>query len=225
MFVHDQHVAIHSLQARSDLNGTIARVTGPVLASGRYPVKLLQGGESVCVKPSNLARTDGSPEEGKCEDGRVMVFGEWFPMQALLDKMMNNGSLAGGAFSTLEKRKQADVLAGREALDVPIDPSLPDGCPRREWLGSGGMQCDGCGMSRNELWRNTWAGAEAAEDEEAPSDAELEVDICERCRYTACEDCAVHHSRGTCFCKGANFGDAYPPEGSEEREWYHRGYW
>ena len=112
-----------------------------------------------------------------------------------------------------------------QALGVPIDPSLPDGCPRREWLGSGGVQCDGCGMSRDELWRNTWAGAEAEDDEEAPSDAELDVDVCERCRYTACEACAVHHSRGTCYCKDANFGHAYPPEGCEEREWYHRGYW
>ena len=78
-------------------------------------------------------------------------------------------------------------------------------------------------MSRDELWRNTWAGAEAEDDEEAPSDAELDVDVCERCRYTACEACAVHHSRG--YCKDANFGHAYPPEGSEEREWYHRGCW
>ena len=67
--------------------------------------------------------------------------------------------------------------------------------------GSGGTHCDGCR-----------ADAEEAEDG---------LTVCERCRYAACGDCQVHHSRGTCFCKDANFGDAYP----KKREWYMSGRW
>ncbi len=51
------------------------------------------------------------------------------------------------------------------------------------------------------------------------------MDVCERCRYAACGDCQVHHSKGTCFCKNGNFGHAYPPAGSGERAWYHGGRW
>lgn len=124
---------------------------------------------------------------------------------------MNAGRAAGNAFKALDKAKQADVLAGRATLDVPKDPTLPPGCPRREWIGSGGgLRCDGC--------TETLASLRRFED-----DPELELDVCKRCRYAACESCRVHHSRGTCYCKDSNFDFVYPPEA--EREWYHTGYW
>ena len=68
-------------------------------------------------------------------------------------------------------------------------------------FGSGGTHCDGCRTD-----------AEEADDG---------LTVCERCQYAACGDCQVHHSRGTCFCKDANFGDAYP----KKREWYMSGRW
>jgi hypothetical protein len=72
--------------------------------------------------------------------------------------------------------------------------------PAREY-GSGGAHCDGC--------------------RESAEDAEDGLEVCERCQYAACGDCQVHHSRGTCFCKDANFGHAYP----KKREWYMSGRW
>ena len=225
-FSVQQHGKLHGLQARPDLNGQVAVVLGR-LRDGRYPVQVLESAESMLVKPINLERTDASPEEGRCEEGKVMRYGEWFSVQALLDRSMNDGEAAGDAFAALDARAQADVLAGRRSVGpLPADPSLPEGCPRREWVGSGGAACDGCGQSREQLWRETWDGAEADEDAEAPSDDDaIEIDVCERCKYTACENCAVHESRGTCHCKDANFGRAYPPSGDPDREWYHTGKW
>ena len=55
-------------------------------------------------------------------------------------------------------------------------------CKKEKMKGSDGARCDGCGGD---------------EDEEGE---ELDV-ICERCLYTACDSCAVHHSRGACYCK------------------------
>jgi len=80
----------------------------------------------VRVKPVNLQRTDRSPYEGKVVDGRVMRYGEWFDIQAVLDKTMNEGDAAGSAFAALGAREQADVLAGRRGLQVPLDPSLAE---------------------------------------------------------------------------------------------------
>ncbi|CAL1713518.1 unnamed protein product [Somion occarium] len=33
--------------------------------------------------------------------------------------------------------------------------------------------------------------------------------VCKDCGYRACESCSVHHSRGTCRCYKANFGQPY----------------
>ena len=165
-FAGQQHVKLHGLQARPELNGQVAVVLGRS-RNGRYPIKVLEGAESMLIKPINLERTDASPEEGKVVDNRVMRYGEWFSVQALLDRSMNEGEAAGDAFAALDARAQADVLAGRRSVGpLPADSSLPKGCPRREWVGSGGAACDGCGQSREELWRETWDGAEAAEDAE-----------------------------------------------------------
>ena len=97
------------------------------------------------------------------------------------------------------------------ALRPFVDPGM---ITRREWLGSGGDTCDGCGLTEERFRR---LNGYDEDDEGEP------FDICERCRYTACADCRVHHSRGTCYCKDSNFDFVYPPE--VDREWYHRGYW
>ena len=62
--------------------------------------------------------------------------------------------------------------------------------------------------------------ASVAESEEVGEPLE----VCVRCEYTACGDCRVHHSKGTCFCKDSNFNFRYPADPAE-REWYHTGYW
>ena len=214
-----QHVLVHGLQARPDLNGKVGEVLGRE-AGGRVPLKLLAGGERVKIRPANLFRTDASPEEGQMREGRVMIYGEWFDINALLDQMANGGAAVGSAFRDSPKHMQADVLAGRHVLGVPHDPTLPLACPRREWIGSGGSLCDGCGQTRVQVAALEW-GDEA---EEINSDQEAElIETCSRCMYSACGECRVHHSRGTCFCKDSNFDFVYPPE--DEREWYHRGYW
>lgn len=212
-FALKQGVKLHGLNGRSDLNGQVGEVLG-LLSGGRYPVKVLSSGEQVRIKPWNLERTGEHPLEGSIVTGRVMRYGEWFNMQSLMDVSMNAGKAAGDAFMALDAKEQADILAGRRAIGRPIEPVLPEGCPRQEWLGSGGDMCDGCGLTEERFRRLNGYD----EDEEGEP-----FDVCVRCLYTACADCLVHHSRGTCFCKDSNFDFTYPPE--EDREWYHRGYW
>ena len=47
-------VTLHGLQARPELNSTLASIIGPINAAGRYPVKLADG-ESILIKPQNLS--------------------------------------------------------------------------------------------------------------------------------------------------------------------------
>ena len=81
------------------------------------------------MKPSNLERTDQSPQEGKVVDGRVMRYGEWFDIQDVLDMSVNGGEAAGNAFAALDAREQADVLAGRRGISWADVPTRPPGLP------------------------------------------------------------------------------------------------
>ena len=47
---------------------------------------------------------------------------------------------------------------------------------------------------------------------------EVNMSNCLDCDYSACENCEVHHSRGTCYCKNSNFGHPYKSMGPA---WYH----
>lgn len=71
------------------------------------------------------------------------------------------------------------------------------------WRGSGGSKCDGCDTPVQGM----------ADD--------VQLTICERCKFTCCDHCLKDHSTGTCYCKDGNFGTAYP----EKREWWMRGMW
>ena len=136
-YAPQQAVVIRGLGARTELNGEVAEVLGATY-SGRYPVKVVQSGECIRVKPDNLTRTDRHPQEGKVIDGRVMRYGEWFDIQTLLNHTMNDGEEAGDAFAALEAHEQADVLAGRRAMDRPSESGidgLGEGCSPSEWLG------------------------------------------------------------------------------------------
>ena len=120
-FAVGQHLLIHGLLSKPEFNHRIAEVLTP-LYNGRQPVRLLDGAaKEIRLKPSNLERTDKSPKEGSVVDGRVMRYGEWFDIQAVLDKSMNGGEAAGSEFAALGAREQADVLAGRRGLDVPTE--------------------------------------------------------------------------------------------------------
>ncbi|KAF8144374.1 hypothetical protein K438DRAFT_1874251 [Mycena galopus ATCC 62051] len=44
-------------------------------------------------------------------------------------------------------------------------------------------------------------------------------ELCPDCGYVACEDCACHNRRGTCYCEDSNFGHKYC---GRVPEWYHR---
>ena len=85
------------------------------------------------LKPANLHRTDQSQKEGKVDGGYVMRFGEWFPIQSVLDMTMNAGEAAGEAFADLGAREQADVLSGRSELTVPATPK-PSVPPDIQWM-------------------------------------------------------------------------------------------
>ena len=81
------------------------------------------------------------------------------------------------------------------AVGAPLEPGLPPGCPRREWLGSGRGNypdtCDGCGLTEVDFRRLKVNGYEEGDVGEP-------FDVCEGCRYTACADCVIHLSKGTC---------------------------
>ena len=115
-FAVGQHIEICGLASRADLNGQVGEILAPGASSGRYPVQLFNGSASVRIKPANLARTGRSPQEGKIVDGRVMLFGEWFPMPEFINVAMKSDKATTDAFAALDKRGQADVLAGRSAL-------------------------------------------------------------------------------------------------------------
>ena len=104
---------IHSLVARAELNGQVGEVLGDE-REGRVPIKV--GGTSVRIKPGNLERTGKSEHESKVVDGRVMLYGEWFPIHEFL----STANRCGKPFSSLSKAEQADVMAGRR--NVPTGP-------------------------------------------------------------------------------------------------------
>ena len=141
-FAPQQAVLIGGLSGRAELNGLVAEVLG-LTHNGRYPVKVLPGGECVRVKPESLSRTDQHPLEGKVVNGYVMRYGEWFAIQHLLDQTMNNGEAAGDVFAALQAHEQADVLAGRRAIERPVEAS-PD-YPSREVVGAESGACDADG--------------------------------------------------------------------------------
>ena len=116
VFSVGQHVMVQGVQKKPELNGRVASVLTQ-LYNGRFPVRLLDGAEEeVRLKPENLSRTAHSPKEGQVEDEHVMRFGEWFPIQAVLDQTINSGDAVGNAFAALDAMAQADVLAGRRRL-------------------------------------------------------------------------------------------------------------
>ena len=182
--------------------------------AGRLTNRDPGSGECIRVLPTNLRRTDRCHQEGKVIDGYVMRYGEWFSLQTVLDRMMNDGEKAGDAFAELSAKDQADVLSGRRIVSVWQTGSLPEGCPGSEWIGSGGAKCDGCG---NESARMVERNGVAVE----------EVDylrVCGRCRYTACAACLADDVKGTCFCKDANFEVEYSADPAE-REPHQTGKW
>jgi len=103
--------------------------------------------------------------------------------------------LAGAA----EERTPAQKL-GRAAAWTPTKLTQPDapacsstsdkkrtattlaakGLPHED-RGSNGEQCDWCGM--------------------VPADGDAVLKVCGACRYSSCEECSRHKTRGACYCK------------------------
>jgi hypothetical protein len=175
-------------------------------------------------------------EEGAVgQDGLVMFAGERFDPACVAAMATGEGRGRAGphfarAFNALGSQSKAHVLAGRAAIDLPWDHELPPGCDTREWLGSGGWQCDGCG-------RDLCLGCGDCQ-EDCPDGGRQKRygrckapdKVCRRCKYAACSACAVHRSeamnmsKGTCYCKGANFGQRYHAEPGM-REKHEHGLW
>ena len=105
------------LSARPDLNGQVGEVLAPGKTGGRYPIRV--GGTSVLLKEEKLMRTARSPLESKIVNGFVMVCGEWFPMPRFLELSMRASEAACKMFAALDKKLQADVLAGRQKMLPP----------------------------------------------------------------------------------------------------------
>ena len=116
-FAVGQHVEVSGLSARPDLNGQVGEVLAPGKTGGRYPIRV--GGTSVLLKEEKLMRTARSPLESKIVNGFVMVCGEWFPMPRFLELSMRASEAACKMFAALDKKLQADVLAGRQKMLPP----------------------------------------------------------------------------------------------------------
>ena len=116
-FAVGQHVEVSGLSARPDLNGQVGEVLAPGKTGGRYPIRV--GGMSVLLKEEKLIRTARSPLESKIVNGFVMVCGEWFPMPRFLELSMRASEAACKMFAALDKKLQADVLAGRQKMLPP----------------------------------------------------------------------------------------------------------
>eukprot|EP00438_Fugacium_kawagutii_P026474 Skav202785 [mRNA] locus=scaffold326:529527:530252:+ [translate_table: standard] len=89
----------------------------------------------------------------------------------------------------LSKAKLADAPAAKRPLSSynQMQKALAEinkKARKEKMRGSDGAKCDGCGMDEGEDF----------------DELDLAV-ICERSLYTACDGCAVHHCRGTCYCK------------------------
>jgi hypothetical protein len=161
-----------------------------------------------------------SPQRPTRKPGEVSIGGlEHFAIAKLFAKLNEikfNGGFA--AYNLLDEQGKCDVIAERKNLEYPVDPSLPPGCPSKQYLGTGGTtECDGCCTSIVSIAR-----MEGMSVEEVSSNNMLRV--CPRCHYASCENCTVHHSKGTCYCKESNYGHAYA-ENVEDRPWYQSGIW
>eukprot|EP00928_Gymnodinium_smaydae_P086746 TRINITY_DN71183_c0_g1_i1.p1 TRINITY_DN71183_c0_g1~~TRINITY_DN71183_c0_g1_i1.p1 ORF type:complete len:419 (-),score=87.65 TRINITY_DN71183_c0_g1_i1:53-1174(-) len=98
---------------------------------------------------------------------------------------------AAAAFSPVSRRAPAAACS-------PLQPEAGG-----KDFGSGGEQCDWCGL--------------------VPDEGRDALKICGRCRYSVCDECAPHQTKGTCFCKDSNFGQAYPR--GAKRKSFMRGSW
>ena len=56
-----------------------------------------------------------------------------------------------------------------------------------------------------------------------PSAGAEQMDVCTRCKFTACSDCKRHKKTGACYCRDENFGIPYPPP--NRRKFYQTGVW
>ena len=160
---------------------------------------------------------------GERPPGTILFQGEYVDLTLVMDyhagqrdnqgKRQESNPTYAEAFGKLSKPEQLDILQGRSKLNVTPDPGLPEGCTNRNWIGTGGIEeCDGCCTTLKQS-----AILDGCEIDQ------LDWKICPRCQYAACENCTVHHSRGTCHCKDSNFGYAYPE--LSERQWYQHGKW
>jgi hypothetical protein len=59
--------------------------------------------------------------------------------------------------------------------------------------------CNGCGREKRD----------GADDDEYSDDDFLELETCEDCGWSVCEDCSVNQSRGPCRCLNSDMGNAY----------------
>ena len=100
-----------------------------------------------------------------------------FPRQHTLPKVQLELSKIQLAEAPTVKRPLSEYNQLQKALAVANKKIR-----KEKMRGSDGARCDGCGLD-----------ADSGEDD-------VDV-ICERCLYTACGSCEVHHSRGACYCK------------------------
>ena len=147
----------------------------------------------------------------KVIDGILHFAGYKIEPQKMLDALINNGKAFSNAFKKLSIEDQAKVMIGTKK--IYISNEIKDNELKEQYTGSSGKRCDGCHWSRKDF-----------EDENDSDDLGWEFSVCPRCKYTCCESCEVHHSKGTCYCKNSNFGHPYHQD-INQRNWYQGGYW
>jgi len=117
----------------------------------------------------------------------------------------NSRKRAGAADVSTVKKPRPKKAAPAEAAKPP--EGAPAVATKEEAaggeMGSNGEQCDWCGLT--------------------PGEGEGELKVCKRCHYTCCGECGSNQTKGTCYCKDSNFGEAYPKGAARKR--YMTGLW
>eukprot|EP01006_Ploeotia_vitrea_P063015 TRINITY_DN84803_c0_g1_i1.p1 TRINITY_DN84803_c0_g1~~TRINITY_DN84803_c0_g1_i1.p1 ORF type:complete len:186 (-),score=2.26 TRINITY_DN84803_c0_g1_i1:169-699(-) len=145
-------------------------------------------------------RTEWKKHKKQCSQ-TMKVGGARFPVQHVIDHMINKGSEYSHQFTALTKTEQREVLEGKK--EVMSEENQQAAFIKEHYMGTDGKRCDGCKAGRD-------AG----------------LNVCPRCKYGACFMCQSHHSRGTCYCADSNFGMSYDEINQDgPRKWYNGGYW
>eukprot|EP01084_Bolivina_argentea_P152752 266395_1 len=222
--IHDK-IKVIGLKRKCIYNGCKGEIIGPMDNNLRYPIKILTKDcidQVLWINSRNIryavnVYSDANrkhtyemneKKEFEPEPGKMRFAGAEIDIQKYLDVCFNNGKLYNDTFSHLSVEDQRDVLLDKKQIVISEDARLMELV--QQHTGSNGEKCDSCYVIFET--ENDW-------DECAELDR-----ICEFCKYTVCDNCCVHHSRGKCFCKDSNFGYDYDSNPNDRELYQYGGY-